>query len=137
MVARGAGRVLFTSSIASMQPGTYQAVYNATKSFDQSLAEALREELKDTGVTVTALMPGPTDTEFFERADMEDTPVGSGAKDDPAQVAKQGFEALMAGKQKVVAGSVKTKVMGTMSKVTPDAVKAKMHAKMAEPGGGD
>jgi uncharacterized protein len=137
MVERNAGRVLFTSSIASMMPGTYQAVYNASKSFVQSFAEALREELKDTDVSVTSLMPGPTDTNFFHRADMDDTPVGSSSKDDPAVVAKQGFEALMKGKEKVVAGSTKTKVQGAASKIMPDSAKAKMHSKMAEPGGGD
>jgi short-subunit dehydrogenase len=134
LVARGAGRVLFTSSIASMMPGTYQAVYNASKSFVQSFAEALRNELKDTGVTVTALMPGPTDTNFFHRAEMDDTRVGASEKDDPAVVAKQGFEALMKGDEKVVAGSVKTKVQAAASKVMPDSAKAQMHRKMAEPG---
>ena len=137
MVARGAGRVLFTSSIASMMPGTYQAVYNASKSFVQSFAEALRNELKDTGVSITALMPGPTDTNFFHRADMDDTRVGSSKKDDPAQVAKQAYEALMKGEEKVVAGSVMTKVQAAASKVMPDSAKAKMHRKMAEPGSGD
>ncbi|MEV6492221.1 SDR family NAD(P)-dependent oxidoreductase [Actinoplanes sp. NPDC051633] len=134
MVARNAGDVLFTSSIASMMPGTYQAVYNASKSFVQSFAEALRNELKDTDITITSLMPGPTDTQFFERADMLDTNVGASKKDDPAVVAKQGFEALMKGKEKVVAGSMKTKVQGAASKVMPDAAKAQMHRKMAEPG---
>jgi short-subunit dehydrogenase len=135
MVKRGKGRVLITSSIASTMPGTYQAVYNASKSFDQSFALALREELKDTGVTVTSLMPGPTDTEFFERADMEDTPVGgSDSKDDPADVARMGFEALMAGEERVVAASLSTKLQGRAGRLMPDSVKAKMHAKMAEPG---
>ncbi|WP_041841732.1 SDR family NAD(P)-dependent oxidoreductase [Actinoplanes friuliensis] len=134
LVSRGAGRVLFTSSIASTMPGTYQAVYNASKSFVQSFAEALRNELKDTGVTVTSLMPGPTDTNFFDRAEMEDTKVGASKKDDPAQVAEQGFKALMKGEEKVVAGSLKTKVQGAASKVMPDSVKAQMHRKMAEPG---
>ena len=134
MVARGEGRVLFTSSVASMMPGTYQAVYNASKSFVQSFAEALRAELKDTGVSVTSLMPGPTDTQFFERAEMTDTRVGAGSKDDPAQVAEQGFKALMKGEEKVVAGSLKTKVQGAASKVMPDKAKAEMHRKMAEPG---
>ena len=120
MVARNAGKVLFTSSIASMMPGTYQAVYNASKSFVQSFAEALRNELKDTDVTITALMPGPTDTKFFDRADMDDTRVGASEKDDPAVVAKQGFEALMKGKEKVVGGSMKTKVQGAASKIMPD-----------------
>ena len=137
MVQRGAGRVLFTSSIASTMPGTFQAVYNASKSFVQSFAEAIRNELKDTGVTVTALMPGPTDTNFFHRADMDDTMVGSSKKDDPAQVAEQGFKALMKGEEKVVAGSLKTKTMAATAKVTPDSVKAQMHRKLAEPGSGD
>jgi uncharacterized protein len=134
MVRRDAGRVLFTSSIASTMPGTYQAVYNASKSFVQSFAEALRAELNDSNVSVTALMPGPTDTNFFHRAEMDDTKVGTGTKDDPAQVAKEGFEALMKGKQKVVAGSARTKAQGAMSKVLPDQAKAEMHRKMAEPG---
>jgi uncharacterized protein len=134
MVARNEGKVLFTSSIASTMPGTYQAVYNASKSFVQSFAEALRAELKDTDVTVTALMPGPTDTNFFHRADMDDTKVGAAEKDDPAVVAKQGFEALMKDKEKVVAGSAKTKIQGAAAKVMPDKAKAEMHRKMAEPG---
>src|SRR4051795_10836119 len=94
MVARGDGRILITSSIASTMPGSFQAVYNASKSFTQSFALALREELKDTGVSVTSLMPGPTETEFFERADMTDTKLGSGDMDDPAVVAEQAFEGL-------------------------------------------
>ena len=136
MVNRGEGRVLFTSSIASTMPGPYHAVYNASKSFVQSFAEAIRYELKDTGVTVTALMPGVTDTEFFERADMLDTKAGSGSKDDPAQVAEQGFKALMAGEEKVVAGSMKNKVQAKVGSVTPDSAKAGMAAKLHEPGGG-
>jgi short-subunit dehydrogenase len=134
MVRRDSGRVLFTSSIASTMPGTYQAVYNASKSFVQSFAEALRAELNDSNVTVTSLMPGPTDTNFFHRAEMDDTKIGAGKKDDPAQVAKQGFEAMMKDKEKVVAGSAKTKAQGAMSKVLPDRAKAEMHRKMAEPG---
>jgi len=133
MVARDEGRVLFTSSIASTMPGSFQAVYNASKSFDQSFALALRNELKDTGVTVTSLMPGPTDTEFFERAGMEETPIGEGPKDDPADVARQGFEALMAGKERVVSAGVKTKAQATAAKVLPDSVKAEMHRKQAQP----
>jgi uncharacterized protein len=134
MVANGEGRVLFTSSIAATMPGSFQAVYNASKSFVQSFALALRNELKDTNVTVTSLMPGPTDTEFFERADMLDTQVGSGEKDDPADVARDGFEALMAGKERVVSHSAKTKAQGRGSRFLPDSAKAEMHRKMAEPG---
>jgi uncharacterized protein len=134
MVARNSGRVLFTSSIASTMPGSFQAVYNASKSFDQSLALALRNELKDTEVTITSLMPGPTDTEFFERADMEDTKIGAGDKDDPEDVARLGFEALMDGKERVVAASASTKLQGRASRLLPDSAKAAMHRKMAEPG---
>jgi short-subunit dehydrogenase len=137
MIARGAGRVLFTSSVASQMPGTYQAVYNASKSFVQSFSEALRNELKDTGVTVTALLPGPTETNFFHRADMDDTKVGAAEKDDPAQVAKQGFEALMKGDDQVVGGSFKNKVQVAAAKVLPDTKTAEMHRKMAEPGSGE
>jgi uncharacterized protein len=134
MVQRGEGRILITSSIASTMPGSFQAVYNASKSFVQSFATALRAELKDTGVTVTSLMPGPTDTEFFERADMLDTRIGAGPKDDPADVARDGFEALMAGKERVVSASMKTKLQGRSSRLMPDSLKARMHKRMAEPG---
>jgi short-subunit dehydrogenase len=134
MVERDAGRILFTSSIASTMPGAFQAVYNASKSFVQSFALAIRNELKDTGVTITSLMPGPTETEFFERADMEDTAIGSEEKDDPAEVARQGFDALIAGEEKVVGGSFKNKVQTVAGKLIPDSKKAEMHRKMAEPG---
>jgi short-subunit dehydrogenase len=134
MVARDEGRILFTSSIASTMPGAFQAVYNASKSFVQSFTLALRNELKDTNVTITALMPGPVETEFFERAEMLDTKVGADDKDDPADVARDGFEALMAGKERVVSHSLKTKVQGRASRFVPDGVKAEQHRKMAEPG---
>jgi short-subunit dehydrogenase len=138
MVSRDAGRILFTSSIASTMPGPFQAVYNASKSFVQSFALALRNELKDTGVSVTSLMPGPVETEFFERADMaQDTKVGSGDKDDPADVARDGFEALMNGDERVVSHSLKSKAQGIGSRVLPDSVKAELHRKMAEPGSAD
>jgi short-subunit dehydrogenase len=133
MAARDEGRVLITSSIASTMPGAFQPVYNASKSFLQSFAEAVQEELEDTGVTITSLMPGPTDTNFFHRAEMDDTPVGQGTKDDPAQVAAQGFAALMDGKNKIVAGSLQTKVQGALNDVLPDKVKAMAHRQMAEP----
>ena len=132
MVARGAGKVLVTSSIASQMPGTYQSVYNASKSFLQSFTEALQEELKDSGVTLTLLMPGPTDTNFFARAKMLATTVGKGSKDDPLVVAKQGLQALRDGKAKIVAGSLMTKAQGVANTVLPDRVKAKAHRKMAE-----
>lgn len=134
MVARGQGRVLFTASIAALMPGSFEAVYAASKAFLRSFSQALRNELKDTGVTVTALMPGPTETNFFHRAGMDDTKVGANAKDDPAQVAKQGFEALMAGKDEIIAGSLKTKMQGQVSKILPETVNAELHRKLTEPG---
>lgn len=136
MVVRDDGKVLITSSIASTMPGSFQAVYNASKSFLQSFAQALQNELKDTNITITSLMPGPTDTNFFHRADMDDTKIGQSSKDDPAQVAKQGFEALMGGKDKIVAGSAKTKAQGIANQVLPDKVKAAAHRHIAEPGSG-
>jgi len=96
MVAHGTGRVLFTSSIAATTPGPYQSTYNASKAFLLSFAEALRKELRDTGVTVTALMPGTTDTAFFERAGIADTKLGQSKKDDPREVARDGIDALFA-----------------------------------------
>ena len=134
MRATGEGRILFTGSIAGFMPGTFQAVYNGTKAFIDSFALALRNELKDTGVTVTCLMPGVTDTNFFERADMLDTKVGAqDDKADPAEVARIGFDAMMLGEADVVAG-MKNKLQVLMSAITPAAVLAEQHRKMAEPG---
>jgi short-subunit dehydrogenase len=133
MVARGHGRLLFTSSIAATMPGPFQAVYNASKSFVQSFALALRDELKDSGVTVTALMPGPTETNFFKRAKMMDTRIGRSDKDDPEDVARLGYEALMAGKERAIAASFSTQLQGRGSRFLPDAAKAWMHRRMAEP----
>ena len=133
MRARGAGRVLITGSVAGFMPGSFQAVYNGTKAFIDSFSFALRSELKDSGVTVTCLMPGPTDTEFFERADMLDTKVGVGRKDDPADVAKAGFKAMMNGEGDVVAGW-KNKIQTSLASVTPAGMLAEQHRKMAEPG---
>jgi short-subunit dehydrogenase len=134
MATRDRGKVLVTSSIASTMPGSFQAVYNASKSFLQSFTEALQNELKDTGITLTSLMPGPTETDFFRRALMLNTPVGqSSHKDDPAQVAEQGFQALMKGERKVLASSLSTKVQGVVNAVLPDQVKAAAHRLMAQP----
>src|SRR5213082_85702 len=133
MRARGAGRILITGSIAGFMPGTYQAVYNGTKAFMDSFSFALREELQDFGVTVTCLMPGATKTKFFERADMLDTKVGAGKKDDPADVAKIGFEAMMKGDGDVVSG-LKNKIQSALTAVTPSGRLAKQHGKMAKPG---
>jgi short-subunit dehydrogenase len=133
MTRRGEGRLLVTSSIASTMPGSYQPVYNASKSFVQSLTEAVQDELKDSAVTITSLMPGPTDTDFFARADMEDTGMGQGPKDGAAEVAEQGFAALMAGEEKVVAASLAVKAQEAVTKVLPDSVKAMANRVMAKP----
>lgn len=125
MAARDAGRVLFTSSLVAMMPGSHQTMYNASKSFIQSFAEGLHDEFRGTGVSVTALMPGPTDTEFFRRASMLDTPLGRFPfKDDPAKTAQQGYAALMRGERKVVASSPLSKLMGLGTRFLPDSVKA-------------
>jgi short-subunit dehydrogenase len=133
MRARGQGRILITGSIAGFLPGTYQAVYNGTKAFLDSFSFALRHELKDSGVTVTCLMPGATETDFFERADMLDTKVGQEKKDDPADVAKTGFDAMMRGDGDVVSGW-KNKLQSAIASVTPSGVLAEMHRRDAEPG---
>jgi short-subunit dehydrogenase len=133
MRARGSGRILITGSIAGFTPGTYQAVYNATKAFIDSFSFALRHEVKDQGITVTCLMPGATETEFFERADMMDTKVGQGKKDDPADVAKTGFEAMMRGDGDVVSGWM-NKLQSAIASVTPAGILAEQHRKKAQPG---
>ena len=117
-------------------PGPFEAVYAASKAFVQSFAEGLRNELKDTGVTVTTFLPGPTDTNFFHRANMDDTKAGTSKKDDPADVAMQGFEALMDGKDHVIAGSLKTKMQGAMTNLLPQTANAEQHRKLTEPGSG-
>jgi len=133
MLRRKSGRILITGSVAGFTPGSFQAVYNGTKAFLDSFSFALREELRDSGVTVTCLMPGATETEFFRRADMMDTKVGTEEKDDPADVAKAGFEAMMSGESDIVTG-FKNKVQTTVANVTPNELLAKQHRKMAEPG---
>jgi short-subunit dehydrogenase len=133
MRSRGTGRILLTGSIAGFMPGTYQAVYNGTKAFVDSFSFALRAELKDSGVTVTCLMPGATETDFFERADMLDTQVGQSKKDDPADVARVGFDAMMRGDGDVVSGW-KNKLQSAIANVTPAGVLAEQHRRMAEPG---
>ncbi|MCW2787323.1 MAG: oxidoreductase [Marmoricola sp.] len=129
MVAAGEGRMLFTSSVASQMPGPLNSTYAASKSFVQSFAEALHEELKDKGVTVTALMPGPTNTEFFERADMQNTTIGQGPKDDPADVARQALDAAIAGDDHVVTGT-SNRLQTALAALLPDKLKAKVHQRM-------
>ncbi len=133
MVSQGEGRILITGSIAGLIPGSYQAVYNGTKAYLDSFSYALREELKNSGVGVTVLMPGPTDTEFFRRANMLDTPVGQDdGKEDPAKTARNGWDAMIGGSAHVVSG-VKNKIQAALSHLTPDTMLAKQHSKMAKP----
>lgn len=127
------GRILITGSIAGFMPGTYQAVYNGTKAFLDSFSYALRHELKDTGVTVTCLMPGATETEFFERADMMDTKIGQSKKADAAKVAKAGFEAMMKGEGEVITGW-QNKLRAAIASVLPAEITAEQHRKTAAPG---
>jgi short-subunit dehydrogenase len=136
MRERAEGRILITGSIAGFMPGTYQAVYNATKAFLDSFSFALRHELRDTRVTVTCLMPGATETEFFDRADMLDTRIAQEKKADPAEVARIGFEAMMRGEGDVITGW-QNKLRAAIAMVTPSDVLAEQHRKMAEPMSGD
>jgi short-subunit dehydrogenase len=133
MWTRGAGRILITGSIAGFVPGTYQAVYNASKAFLDSFSFALRAELKDSGVTVTCLMPGATETDFFDRAGMLDTKVGAGKKDDPVDVATIGFKAMMNGEGDVVSGW-HNKLKAAIANITPASIFAEQHRKVAAPG---
>jgi short-subunit dehydrogenase len=136
MHACGQGRILITGSIAGFMPGTYQAVYNGTKAFLDSFSFALRAELKDSGITVTCLMPGATETDFFERADMLDTKIGTEKKMDPAEVAKQGFDAMIRGDGDVVTGW-QNKLQSAIATIMPAGMVAEQHRKMAEPGSAD
>ena len=133
MVARGEGRILITGSIAGFMPGTYQAVYNGTKALLDSFSFALRAELKDTGVSVTCLMPGATETDFFERADLMDTKVGTQKKQPADEVAKLGFEAMMHGEGEVITGWT-NKLRAAIAHVMPAGAAAEQHRKMAAPG---
>jgi short-subunit dehydrogenase len=132
MVVREEGRLLFVSSIAGKAPGPGHAAYAASKAFIHSFAEAIRQEMRGTGVSVTSLLPGPTDTRFFERAGMQDTEVARGRKDDPHDVAREGVAAMMAGKDKVVAGSTRNTVQAAAASVLPDRVGAALAARQTE-----
>ncbi|MFJ5486622.1 SDR family NAD(P)-dependent oxidoreductase [Hansschlegelia beijingensis] len=135
MRARGEGRILITGSIAGFMPGSFQAVYNGSKAFLDSFSFAIRNELKDTGVTVTCLMPGATETDFFERADMLDTKLATQKKQDAAEVAEIGFKAMMKGLGDVVTGW-QNKLQSAIANVIPAGVTAQLHRRMAEPGSG-
>lgn len=138
MVRRNDGRILVTGSIAGYIPGAFNAVYNGTKAMIDNVTEAIRNEIKDAkGVTLTTLMPGATDTEFFARADMLDTDIGQDPnKADPAKVARDGWDAMMAGKGHIVSGW-KNKAQVAAAGVVPQSMLAEQHRKMAEPGSGN
>jgi NAD(P)-dependent dehydrogenase (short-subunit alcohol dehydrogenase family) len=133
MRQRGSGRILVTGSIAGYMPGTYSAVYNGSKAFLDAFAAALRSELQDSGVTVTCLMPGATDTPFFERAGLQDTKLATQKKDDPAMVARLGYDAMAAGEPRVVTG-LRNKLQLAAATVTPSRLLAAAHRMLAEPG---
>lgn len=136
MSARNAGKVLVTGSVAGFMPGTFQAVYNGTKAFVDSFVDAIRNELQDKdGITITTLMPGPVETNFFHRAGMDDTKVGTSDKADPADVAKTGYAAVMSGKGDVIHGTM-NKLQAAAAHILPEGVTAAMHRDMAEPGSG-
>lgn len=134
MNRRESGKLLLTSSVAGEMPGPYYAVYAATKAFVQSFAEAIRYEMNElgTGITITALQPGATDTNFFARAGMENTNAGKGDKDDPRKVAEAGFEAMMNGDDHVVVG-MKNKVMMAAGRIMPQTAQAKAQGQLTKP----
>src|SRR5689334_6477295 len=135
MVERGEGKVLITGSVAGHLAGAFQAVYNGSKAFIDSFAAALNEELRGTGVTVTCLKPGATETAFFHRAELDGTKVGQAKKDDPADVAKAGWEAMRKGEPAVIYG-LKNKMEVAAAGMMTDATTAKLHRAQAEPGSG-
>ncbi len=136
MVDLGKGRLLVTASIAATAPGPYHATYAASKAFVHSFAEGIRHELKGSGVTVTSLMPGPTETNFFVRANMTDTKVARGPKDDADQVAAEAYDGLMAGRASVVAGSLRNRIQAEVSTHLPDVVAAAAQSRLTAPGSG-
>ncbi len=133
MVERGDGRILYTASIAGIMPGPFEAVYAASKAFIRSFGEALRSELAEKGIGVTVLMPGPTETDFFHRAGMDNTPAGQMEKDDPALVARQAIDALMADRHAVIGGGLKNKLQTSAIRLMPDPIKALAHRGQTQP----
>lgn len=132
MRARDSGRILVTGSIVGRMPGPFNLVYNSTKAFIDDFCIGLANELRSTQVVITCLLPGATQTEFFERADMVDTPIGRSPKADPARVASDGYEALLKGKVKEVSGFMNT-LQATFADMLPDEIVAKMHEMLAKP----
>lgn len=133
MRRHGSGRILITGSVAGFIPGSFHAIYNASKAFLDSFAAAMGNELKGTGVTVTCLMPGAIETEFFRRAGLMDTKLGTAKKDDPAEVAKQGFDAMMNGESSIITG-LTNKLQVAAASLLPSSTTAEQHRKKAAPG---
>lgn len=134
MVEQGEGRILFTSSIAAVAPTPYFSVYGASKAFLHSFAEAIRYELEGTGVSVTSMLPGATETAIFRRAKMENTQLAAGEKDNPSDIAREGFEALMSGKDLVIPGSFKNKLHSTLGRILPAQAAARLNSRLTKPG---
>lgn len=134
MVANGEGRILIVSSVSATTPTPYETVYGPSKAFGFSFAESLREELKDRGVSVTALLPGATNSDFHANAGMGNTKFGDNSwKNDKTLVARQGYEALMGGEDHVVGGDEATKQMVLDNRTTPEPVKAARQGEQARP----
>ena len=137
MVARGSGKLLYTASISGTMPTPYEAVYGATKAFLISFAEAVKSEIKDSGVSITLLLPGQVDTNFWPRSGMVDNKLAVGEKASPMKVAQEGYAAFKKGEDRVVAGMVSSKLIGNVvNNLAPDTVKADLHAREAKPGSG-
>lgn len=134
MHASGRGRILVTGSIGGFVPGPYDAVYDATKAYLNSLCYALQEEWKESGVSLTCLMPGPSETLIFRREgnDLDDAPIANSDKDDPVKVAEEGYVAAMRGDRRAIPGFT-SKMITMLSGVVPDTVLAKVHRSGAEP----
>ena len=132
MRTRNDGRILVTGSIAGHIPGSFQLVYNSTKAFIDDFCNGLSNELKNTDVVITCLEPGPVDTEFFKRAGMLDTDAAQGSESDPADVARDGYKALLSGDLQITSG-VMNKVQSFFADILPDELMAQMHRRMAQP----
>jgi uncharacterized protein len=131
MLERNKGRILQLASVASYQPTPLLAVYAATKAFVLSFTDSLINELRDTAVTVTALIPGPTDTDFFHKAGMENTKAAQDDPENPRKVAETGYKALMAGRQHATARGVKKEIVKS-SLLPNDVIAASARKQMEE-----
>lgn len=134
MVFNGDGKILIVSSVSATTPTPFETVYGPSKAFGYSFAESIREELRDTGVSVTALLPGATNSDFHANAGMSDTKYGDNSwKNDKTDVARQGVEALMNGEDHVVGGDETTRQVVIDNRTIPEAAKAARHAEGTRP----